>query len=440
MNLQVLNKSATPALFPVKSIRAVTGVIERAVQVTKGSAGGTDPLGVSVNRSGGREWRPGDAYRDPGRPVRAGTRGPALDRHSRSRTSTGRAGTLQWLASRMTGRTPGPKVLKRSSPGAGAPTGMGGALGNFHLRGRDDRHQAEHQGVMARGTRSSSQWGCGPRRARVHGRHVQRGEWDAVRAQESYIVSGDAISWAPGGPEPSPGRPTSSSSARTRPSPRRRTTCSGGGLRPPRTPTRSRPGSGPGPGKAFRGRRSAASRQPADINEIRWPGYVPNAEDYHVYRSTDGVNFHFLKNTYWDYLVDDGSFTPDPGKTPSTLQTWLNGSTTFGSTTVTVFDTTGFPNSGTAFIGGSDIFHVHRADRVHVHGLHQRLREPAREHSPVGPGHRADHRDAHAARGHQLDAGRPRPGRRDELLGLLRLLPAPDRPRGDRPVQPCLRS
>ena len=103
---------------------------------------------------------------------------------------------------------------------------------------------------------------------------------------------------------------------------------------------------------------AAISRATAagDINQIAWPGYVPNAYDYHVYRSTDNVTFHFLANTYWDFFVDDGSFTPDAAKVPQVFQTSLSSPVAYGATSVFVYDTNGFQTAGTAYIGGSDIF------------------------------------------------------------------------------------
>lgn len=353
-NLPVLNKAAAPSLFPIKSIGAVTGIVERVLSITKGSAGGTDPMGVSVSAI---------------QSVGAGTQGAhagsqggpfTFDETTNTlvitvTTPSGGAGSPQTLVFAR-GTYTRAEVLEALQYGSGRAYRSGKITGNVQfedsgsaIRVKVRAYGAGHSVIIAANGTSTANTVLGFTAG------TYAGSGTVYVLSTDYLVSGDSIDWSPGGAEPGSGT-TYYVVVRENKSFAVTTDYVLGGRLSAGTYYYKVAAWGPD-GEGIPG--SAASRVTVagEINQIAWDA-VPNAVSYHVYRSANGTDYYLLKNVTGTSFTDDGSLTPDTGKSPTTVSTVTTGVLAGGEATVPVNSTTGFPTGGTrtAFIAGSDIF------------------------------------------------------------------------------------
>lgn len=377
-NLYATNKAAGATRYPIQQLRAVTMDTLQVIQVTKGTGGGTDTLSVGnitdiLAADGGNGAAAGSL---------TGTQpGPFVfteaNRRLRVKVTAfdASAGAFQEI-SFARGSYTRTEVMEALQRGSGRAYRSGKIVGNVVFADTGSaikistltRHSAATVQVDSEANGSTGNTLLGFASGGVTS---SDGAGTHYAETTDWVRAGGDLSWSPGGAEPTTGHTVTVVVRRTIPAVANTDYKLGGLFVAGATDhyiVTAWGASGEGLGEVSVSRVRVAG----DINRLTWLA-VANALSYHVYRSANGVNYDLLRNvvdptagagTGSVALDDDGSLTPDssvhPPSSPSTTSgranTTLSGAVTAGATSIVVIDSTGFPNAGTAFLGGSDHF------------------------------------------------------------------------------------
>jgi hypothetical protein len=372
-NLYQVNKNAGLDAFPIEEIVALTAQVVEVLGITRGGvAGGTDALGVTnvtaiLSASGGT------AGGSTAGTLTGSATGPFVFTEAnnvlRLKVSKydGTAGTFQVFTFARGSYTLA-EVIQALSTGSGRAYRSGRPFDAGHDNVIFENDGANHLRIKTKTKSASSSVEtdsegngstCNTLLGFASGGATGTGTGTHWTATTHFLQSGNSIDWSPGADTPGTDEPDSGQSytvvIRRNKTLVLNTDYKLGGLFGSLQTYHYKVATWGATGEGIVGTAVSRATPAGSINRLSWAA-VPNAISYHVYRSTDGATYHFLKNTTDTFFIDDGSMTPDSGKTPNTVQTQLNGALTGGETTVTVDSTTGFPTSGTAFVEGSDIF------------------------------------------------------------------------------------
>lgn len=376
-NRYLLNKAAGAVPYPIQQIRAVTMDVLQQVQVTKGTGNGTDVLGAGsitdiLAADGGNGASAGSL---------TGTQaGPFVFTEANNRLRLkvvnfdGTAGAFQEIKFAR-GSYTRTEVLEALQRGSGRAMRSGKVVGNVEFIDTGSairvRTLTKHAGATvqvdseANGSTANTLLGLAS-----GGATSSDGAGTHYAETTDWVRAGNDISWAPGGSEPTSGHTYTVVVRRTISAIANTDYKLGGIFGSAATDLYRVTTWGPN-GEGLISVTVSRARVAGDVTRLTWNA-VANALSYHVYRSGDGGStYDFLRNvvdptagagTGAVTFDDDGSKTPDssvhPPIAPSTAtgraNTVLNGAVVAGATSIIAVDTTGFPNSGTLFIGGSE--------------------------------------------------------------------------------------